>query len=101
MQIDEIQDSLIQEAVELIKIKFLEYDDFIFGLLLATIIWMFYHRFIAFRQIKKGYQIRINDKDELNKTLKNLVYERLDNIEPSRLANNTLWKKIKNSFKID
>lgn len=100
LQIDEIKQGFIDSAETLIKDKFLEYGDFIFGLLLASAIFMIYHRFIAFRNIKKSYEIRINDKEEVIKTLKKLVYERLDKLDPAKISNNSLFQKIKNSFNI-
>lgn len=98
-ELGEVKDGFIEAALNIIREKATMYDDFIFGMIVATFLWLLYHRFIGLKYVKKSYEIRLDGKDETIKALKILVYERLDKVDIPELKTGT-WAKIKKSFNI-
>ena len=99
MQIEEVKEGFTDIMLNLIKDKTDLYSDFIFGMIIATALWIIYHRFVGVRAIKKSYEDRINAKNETISALRIIVSERLDQVEVIQDTKNTIFAKIKRSFK--
>ena len=99
INVTNIGDNFLDNALKVVNEKFEYYDDFIFGIILASSLVLIYHRFVGFYFVKKSYETRLQGKDETIKALQLLVYERLDKIEVEEM-NSGIWAKIKRSFKV-
>ncbi len=95
-----MEESIYQQIINLVKEKFLYYDDFIFGMIVASFIWLIYHRFIGLKYVKKSYELRLEAQRETIKSLKLLVYERLDKVTTPEDLKKGIFSKIKKSFNI-
>jgi len=100
IQVQEVKEGFIEIMIELIKEKTELYGDFIFGMMVATSLWLIYHRFVGIRNIKKSYELRIESKNETISALKKLVYEKLDKIDVPELNQKGILGKIKKSFNV-
>jgi len=96
-ELGEVKEGFIEASLTIINDKFLLYSDFIFGMMIATALWLIYHRFIGLKYVKKSYEYRLQGKDDTINTLKALVSEKLENIDIPELKHGVL-SKIKKWF---
>jgi uncharacterized membrane protein (DUF106 family) len=77
-----------------------KYGDFLFGLVVGLTIAYFYNKLIGRKALKDSYEKLIEGKDEYISLCKNLVLERLKDIQVEQ-KDKQFFSRLRKFFKID
>lgn len=90
--------NFIEAIWEMIQEVWNDQANLVSGIVLGMILSWMYHKFIGIYTIKRSYKEIIESKNETIESLKMVVSERLDKIQPDKY-DKTLIGKIKKFFK--